>query len=47
MSFSIPYITLTPIIIVSSHVFKIPYHLFAHILLLQLMTYPPRDRDGG
>jgi len=41
MSFLIPYITLTPIIIFSSHVLKIPYHLFAHILLLQLMTYSP------
>ena len=40
MPFLIPYITLKSIYNFS-HVFKIPYHLFARILLLQPMTTPP------
>jgi len=39
--FLIPYITLSPFIIFCPHVFKIPYHLFARILLLQHITTPP------
>ena len=36
----VPYITLKSIYNFLSHVFKIPYHLFAQILLLQHITYP-------
>ena len=28
------------------HIFKIPYHLFAHILLVQHITYPPPPWQG-
>ena len=42
MSFLIPYITLKSIYNFYPHVFKIPYHLFARILLLQQNTTPPR-----
>ena len=41
MAFLIPYISLSPFIIFCRHVFRIPYHLFARILLLQHITYPP------
>ena len=37
----IPYITLSSFIILCPHVFNIPYHLFARILLLQPITTPP------
>ena len=41
-----PILLLSPIIIFSPQVFKIPYHLFAHILLLQHITYPPTRLRG-
>ena len=41
MPFWYPILLLSPFINFCPHVFKIPYHLFAHILLLQHMTYPP------
>ena len=41
MPFLIPYITLKSIDNFLSHVFKILYHLFARILLLQQITTPP------
>ena len=38
--FEYPILLLSPIIIFRPHVSKIPYHLFAHIFLLQYITYP-------
>jgi hypothetical protein len=43
MPFLIPYITLNPFIIFCPHVFKIPYHLFTRIFLLQSLTTPLKD----
>ena len=40
MPFLIPCITSSPFIIFCPHILKTPYHLFAHILLLQHITYP-------
>ena len=43
MPFLMPYITFNPFIIFYPHVFRIPYHLCACILLLQPLTIPPRE----
>ena len=46
MPFLYPILLLSPFIIFCPRVFKIPYHLFARILLLQhITTPPPRFRD--